>query len=87
MAGKTQVKKIIPTKTRKLQSGRMVPQLYEEIKMTISSMCPDKWLFVDMERGDVWHIKKGETKQEGNCQFWRSANKKELGELKKLRTI
>lgn len=85
MAGKTQVKKIIPTKTRKLQSGRIVPQLNQEIEMTIWSKCPDKWLFVDLETGGIWHIKEG-FKQKNNS-FWRSANEKEISELKKLRTL
>lgn len=27
----------------------------ESVKMTIDSKCPDKWLFVDLETGDIWH--------------------------------
>jgi len=78
--------KIEHVKDRKLQSGRIVSQLNKEISMTISSMCPDKWLFVDTETGDVWHIREDEYNQKHNYHFWRSANKKELRELKKLRT-
>ena len=81
----TIMKKIEHVKDRKLQSGRIVSQLNQEISMTISSMCPDKWLFVDMESGDVWHIGDGEYNQKGNYKFWRSANKKEIKELKNLR--
>ena len=73
------------TKDRQLQAGRIVPQLNQEIKMTISSMCPDKWLFVDLEKGDVWHIREGEFNQKKAASFWRSANRKELRELKKLK--
>lgn len=81
------MKNIEHVKDRMLQSGRTVSQLNKEIPMTISSKCPDKWLFVDTETGDVWHIREGGYKQKGNYHFWRSANKKELMELKKLRTI
>lgn len=77
---------IIHVKDRKLQSGRIVSQLNKEISMTISSKCPDKWLFVDTETGDVWHIREGELNQKKSYSFWRSANKKELRELNKLRT-
>jgi hypothetical protein len=80
------MKKIEHVKDRKLQSGRIVSQLNKEIPMTISSMCPDKWLFVDLENGNVWHIREDEYNQKDNYHFWRSANKKELRELKKLRT-
>jgi hypothetical protein len=77
--------KIKVTKIRTLQSGREVNQLNKEIRMTISSMCPDKWLFVDLERGDVWHIKEDEYNQKHNYNFWRGATRKELQELKKLK--
>jgi hypothetical protein len=26
----------------------------QEVSMTISSKCPRKWAFVDMETGDIW---------------------------------
>ena len=71
-------------KDRKLQSGRVVAQYDKEISMTISSQCPDKWLFVDMETGDVWHRKEDEFKQIPSIPFWRGASKKEMKELKKL---
>ena len=74
------------TKDRQLQSGRIVAQLNKEIKMTISSMCPDKWLFVDLENGYVWHIREGEFNQKKSPKFWRSVNRTELNELKKLKT-
>lgn len=73
------------TKLRKLQSGRTVSQFDREIPMTVSSMCPDKWLFVDMENGYVWHIREDEFSQKNNYHFWRGASKKELKELKQIR--
>ena len=84
---KNRSKKIITTfKDRQLQSGRIVPQLNQEINMTIASMCPEKWLFVDLEKGYVWHIREDQFNQKKSSNFWRSANKKELNELKKLKT-
>ena len=80
------MKRIGHVKDRKLQSGRIVSQLNRKISMTISSMCPDKWLFVDLEDGNVWHIKEDEYKQKGNYHFWRAATKKELRELRNLKT-
>jgi len=77
--------KIERVKDRKLQSGRIVSELNKEISMTISSKCPDKWLFVDTETGDVWHIREDEYVQEGIYHFWRSATSKELKELKALK--
>jgi hypothetical protein len=78
------MKKIVVTKTRKTQSGSFLPQFNQEIKMTISSMCPAKWLFVDLETGDVWRIKEGEFNQKDNFHFWRAANRSELQELEQL---
>lgn len=79
------MKNIRITKIRTLQSGRQVYQMNKEIPMTISSMCPDKWLFVDMETGDVWHIRENEFDQKENSSFWRHATKKEIRELKQLK--
>jgi hypothetical protein len=71
-------------KERELQSGRIVAQFDKEIAMTISSQCPDKWLFVDLETGDVWHKREGKFDM-GQGSFWRHATAKELQELKKLK--
>lgn len=70
-------------KKRKLQSGREVKSQDEELRMTIASKCPDKWLFVDLETGDIWHHRKGY--KEGEHPFWRSATAKEIKELKALK--
>lgn len=73
-----------PVKTRKLQSGRVEWQYSREVPLTIKSMCPDKWLFVDLETGDVWRKRENEFDMKSGC-FWRHVNKKELKELKKLK--
>ena len=70
---------------RKLMSGRTVEEEAKELQMTISSKCPSKWLFVDLETGDIWHHREGFLK--GEYPFWRSINKKELSELRKILTI
>jgi len=73
-------------KDRKLQSGRIVSQLDKEIHMTISSMCPDKWLFVDLENGNVWHKREDRFDQKEVAEsFWRGANPKEIKELRRLK--
>ena len=67
-------------KARKLIDGQLVDELDEEFSMTISSKCPDKWLFVDLETLNVWH--KREDTNGGARPFWRSATKKELKALR-----
>ena len=71
--------KVTKIEVTKLQSGRIVPKLKEEVSMTIASKTPDKWLFVDLETGDVWH--------RGEIDMWRFASKKELRELRELRKL
>ena len=67
---------------RKLLSGRKVEQQSEELPMTISSKCPQKWLFVDLETGDVWHVGKKDTKSGLTNSFqWRGATKEEMTEM------
>lgn len=58
---------------RTLLSGRTVSNEDKEHHMTISSKCSKKWLFVDMEDGNIWkrdlmndkwqHISKTECKE------------------------
>lgn len=64
---------------RKLVSGRMVTEASESQNMTICSKCPEKWLFVDLETGDVWHIRKGV--KENEYPYWRSVREVEAREL------
>jgi hypothetical protein len=69
------------TEKRKLASGREVSQQKTECPLTISSKCPDKWVFVDLETGDFWHHnERPKHKHNG----WRGASLTELSELKKL---
>jgi hypothetical protein len=47
--------------------------------MTISSKCPDKWLFVDLETTNIWHVR-----EDAQCKkypFWRVATRTEIQEL------
>ena len=39
---------------RKLKNGQRVKDATTSVKMTIDSKCPKKWLFIDMETGDIW---------------------------------
>lgn len=50
----------------------------ESVKMTIDSKCPDKWLFVDLETGEVW-----EFNPNGRYEFW-GAPKEKIKELRKI---
>lgn len=72
------------TKDISLQSKRLVAVYDKEVHMTVSSTTPDKWLFVDLETGDVWHRKEDIFNQKkGN--FWRGATEQEIKELRKLK--
>ena len=70
----------VPQK-RKLQSGRIVLEEKESAKLIIDTVCPDKWLFVDLETGDVWHS----VGTSSSLRRWRTATQIERRELKKLR--
>lgn len=39
---------------RKLRSGRAVPELAESLTLDLITRCPDKWVSIDLETGDVW---------------------------------
>lgn len=39
---------------RETVSGRRVPHYVDEQQLTISTQCPQKWLFVDLEDGNIW---------------------------------
>lgn len=60
---------------RKLLSGRTVEENVDPTDLTISTKCPAKWLFVDLESGDIWH------RNEKGVSYWRPANKKEIQDL------
>ena len=57
---------------RKTLSGRKLKEHKKPVERTISTHCPDKWLFVDLETGDVWS---------GRDARFARANLKELTEL------
>jgi len=71
-----------PIRARTLRSGRTVKENDESMKLTIDTKCPDKWLFVDLESGNVWHKREGETELNGH--FWRRATEEEMTELEEL---
>jgi len=73
-------KSYIPQK-RKLQSGRIVLEEKKSAKLIIDTICPNKWLFVDLETGDVWHS----VDTPASLRRWREASNIEKRELKKLR--
>lgn len=50
----------------------------ESVKMTIDSKCPDKWLFVDLETGEIW-----EYSPLSGYEFY-SAPKQKITELKTI---
>ena len=70
-------------RTRTLKSGRVVdePPNGRVYKLTIQTRCPEKWLFVDLETGDVWHQ---EERFFGDLQRWRKATDIELREMRRL---
>ena len=39
---------------RTLRSGRRVKEVAEELPLTISTRCPEKWVAVDLETGEAW---------------------------------
>ena len=59
-------------------SGRGVGEEEQSVELTIETKCPRKWLFVDLETGDIWH------QNETSEKRWRHATDLEGKELKKL---
>lgn len=39
---------------RTLRGGRVVPEQEENVMLALKTKCPDKWVVVDLETGDVW---------------------------------
>lgn len=70
-------------KTRKLLNGQKVSESPVIIRMTIDSKCPKKWLFVDMETGDVW-MHKSRTKFHTMIGDFYTADKKAMEALRKI---
>lgn len=44
----------IDRQVRLLCSGRTVPELAQPIELSLTTRCPDKWLSLDLETGEVW---------------------------------
>jgi hypothetical protein len=53
---------------RTLKNGEKVSESKTAIPMTIKSKCPKKWLFIDMETGDVW-MHKSRTKHSAKSLY------------------
>jgi len=71
--------------TRTLRSGRGILSLAKSVKLTIDTQAPDKWLFVDLETGDIWVKPTEETSVSGyGVGSWRGINKTERRELLKV---
>lgn len=39
---------------RKTVGGRSVPHYVDQQRLTITTQCPQKWLFIDLEDGNIW---------------------------------
>jgi len=39
---------------RRLQSGKVVPELEKPVKLVIETKCPEKWKIIDMETGEAY---------------------------------
>lgn len=42
------------TQRRTLQSGRAVPELNTTVSLPLITRCPEKWVAIDLETGQVW---------------------------------
>lgn len=63
-------------KKRTLIHGQKVMETPESVQMTINSKCPKKWIFVDMETGDVWvHWSRFPSKENPRYTFYRADKK------------
>jgi len=58
-------------KGRTLGSGRKVAELADTVELKLSTHCPEKWLAVDLETGDVWA---------GGSKGWKRASKEQRAE-------
>jgi hypothetical protein len=75
------------TAMRKLVSGRTVDELPYPTNLTISTKCPSKWLFVDLENGNVWHVNEKVLPTDMNYPRWRAPTKAEWKGLKAVAMI
>ncbi len=64
---------MVNMKRRKLKNGQRVLESKTSIKMTIDTKCPKKWIFVDMETGDLWvHWSRFPSKERPHYTFYRA---------------
>jgi hypothetical protein len=62
---------VVPTE-RTLKGGRVVPEHKDVQQLTLSTHCPQKWVAVDLETGDVWA---------GSDEGWKRASGAVAGEV------
>lgn len=70
----------MPKNYRKLISGRKVKEENRNRRLVINTKCPEKWLFVDLQDGNVWHST-GVTKK---YPQWRTPTVEEIKELRNI---
>jgi hypothetical protein len=70
-------KKPTPPPERKLLNGEMVPVTPGRQILNIITTCPAKWLFVDMETGNVWHKRREE-------ESWRNIGYVDIASMSSL---
>jgi len=61
----------VPLTERPLKSGRMARELGEVVNLPVTTHCPQKFVLIDLETGDVWA---------GAESSWVRANQPEVGE-------
>jgi hypothetical protein len=67
--------------TRKLLNKRKVKEFANTVQLTIDTKCPDKWLFADLQTGDIWQTEKVVDDCPGLQQLsvtWKKATKDKL---------
>lgn len=42
------------SESRTLRSGRVVPEMADLAHLSLNTKCPEKWISIDLETGDVW---------------------------------
>lgn len=42
------------TQSRTLIGGRIVPEMAKPVELTVNTRCPEKWISIDRETGEVW---------------------------------
>ena len=58
--------------------------LDKSVKMIIDSKCPDKWIFVDLETGDIWHYSLEMSEFQQNSYKIKRVSKEKVNELQSI---